>query len=182
MITRQGEKQTLVGSHFWGTYPNNYMKNVSKYPREFGLNSPKFASRGFTLVELLVVIAIVALLAVGIVVAIGHVQLKSRDAKRASDVTEIRKILALYSNTENGFPVNPNSGLDIKTCLTGTDDVSGLLIEKKAATRIPADPLWPEDTDKCYYYKSFDEGVSYELSYWLEGSSVGTPGSHAVGP
>jgi len=37
MITRQGEKQTLVGSHFWGTYPNNYMKNVSKYLRLGGI-------------------------------------------------------------------------------------------------------------------------------------------------
>ena len=52
--------------------------------------------RGFTLIELLVVIAIIGLLSTLAVVALNNARMKSRDAKRVSDVKQIQTALELY--------------------------------------------------------------------------------------
>lgn len=60
--------------------------------------------RGFTLIELLVVIAIIGLLSTLAVVALNNARLKSRDAKRISDVKQIQTALELYYNDANAYP------------------------------------------------------------------------------
>lgn len=59
---------------------------------------------GFTLIELLVVIAIIALLASVVLLAVASAQQKGRDAKRLSDMTQMNTGLALYFNSNKGYP------------------------------------------------------------------------------
>lgn len=54
--------------------------------------------KGFTLIELLVVIAIIGILASIMVVSLTNAQKKARDAKRQSELNQLRTALTLYSD------------------------------------------------------------------------------------
>lgn len=60
------------------------------------------SSKGFTLVELLVVIAIIGVLATLILLQLGTARAKARDAKRISDVSQIRTAVELFFDDNNG--------------------------------------------------------------------------------
>jgi prepilin-type N-terminal cleavage/methylation domain-containing protein len=57
-----------------------------------------YRQKGFTLIELLIVVGIVAVIAVGIILAINPAQLlkQARDSRRISDMTSLTKALAYY--------------------------------------------------------------------------------------
>jgi prepilin-type N-terminal cleavage/methylation domain-containing protein len=59
--------------------------------------------KGFTLIELLVVISIIGLLSTLAVVALGNARLRSRDAKRLSDMDAVSKAMQLYAENQNTF-------------------------------------------------------------------------------
>jgi prepilin-type N-terminal cleavage/methylation domain-containing protein len=59
---------------------------------------------GFTLIELLVVVAIIGMLVSVIMVSFGQARLRSRDAKRLSDINQVRTGLDLYFNNGGGYP------------------------------------------------------------------------------
>jgi len=59
---------------------------------------------GFTLIELLVVIAIIGLLGTIVLTALGNTRLKARDAKRVSDIKEIKTGMDLFFSHGNGYP------------------------------------------------------------------------------
>ncbi|MDE2213039.1 MAG: prepilin-type N-terminal cleavage/methylation domain-containing protein [Patescibacteria group bacterium] len=61
-------------------------------------------ARGFTLIELLVVIAIIAILASIILASLNTARSKSRDARRVSDIQEVRTALELYNNDFATYP------------------------------------------------------------------------------
>ena len=63
--------------------------------------------KGFTLIELLIVIAIIAILATLATVSYGNAQAKARDAKRVSDMAQLRTGLALYYLAESEYPAIP---------------------------------------------------------------------------
>lgn len=67
-------------------------------------NGRKKLLTGFTLIELLVVVAVIGMLASVIVVGLGNARIKSRDARRLSDVQQIRSALDLYLNQGGGYP------------------------------------------------------------------------------
>ena len=116
--------------------------------------------KGFTLVELLVVIAIIGILA-GTVIGVlnpSHFQAKSRDAKRKSDLEQIRSALEMYRSDEQNYP----GGVGNPT-LVLTTPLAGYLT-------IPNDP-----GSYSYYY--LGATTTYTLCAYLESET----GSSACG-
>ncbi len=81
----------LLRTVFTATFPRRKVFNLSQ---------------GFTLVELLVVIAIIGVLATLVLVQLGTARGKSRDAKRISDIAQLRSALELFYD-DNGarYPI-----------------------------------------------------------------------------
>lgn len=118
--------------------------------------------KGFTLIELLVVIAIMGLLSTFAVISLDSARKKSRDAKRISDLTQVRKALDLYFDKYQYYP-------QINTAYT-TSDADGCgngdkwcNLETALApflSKLPRDPLGLQDTYRYYY--DADSGDNYQ--------------------
>lgn len=65
--------------------------------------------KGFTLIELLVVISIIGFLASASMLVFNSARIKSRDAKRRTDLKQISTILQIYYDDHNTYQV-ANSG------------------------------------------------------------------------
>ncbi|HNW55669.1 MAG TPA: type II secretion system protein [bacterium] len=135
--------------------------------------------KGFTLIELLVVIAIIAMLSTLSVVALNSARAKSRDARRASDIKQIRTALEMYQDKNNEmYPPTPSAtntlGTSDTNCLNDTGFVA---IANCTGTvymqNIPSDPQSP--SGKAYVYtRGSGEKSTYTLSYTLEGTGKAT--------
>ncbi|MFC1751613.1 type II secretion system protein [Patescibacteria group bacterium] len=64
-------------------------------------------NKGFTLIELLVVIAIIGLLASVVFASLNSARVKSRDARRISDLKQIQTALELYYDDHGYYPAPP---------------------------------------------------------------------------
>lgn len=91
------------------------------------------SKRGFTLIELLVVIAIIGILASMILVAISNAKMKTRDAQRKSDLTQIKKTLSIYYADKN-----PNTFKYQKSAVVVTAENTGL--DSTYMKTVPSDP------------------------------------------
>ena len=139
--------------------------------------------KGFTLIELLVVIAIIALLSTLSVVALNSARVKARDARRVSDIKQIRTALDMYFDNkapDNAYPTAPAGsgvlGASTSGCListgwvaTGTACTGTIFMQS-----VPKDPL-----DSGNYVYTLGAGSStYSIEYKLEknsASSIATP-------
>src|SRR3989344_2034594 len=64
-------------------------------------------SKGFTLIELLITIVLVAVVMGGILSVLGQGSRQyARDARRKSDLEQIRSSLELYRNSNSAYPVS----------------------------------------------------------------------------
>lgn len=107
---------------------------------------------GFTLIELLVVIAIIGILSSVVLASLNGARESSRDARRQTDLTQIRTGLALYRDSNGGYPA------DLYTDLAGSD----------AMTQVPTDP----DDGSNYAYTATTSAGDFCLGATLESSST----------
>ena len=120
---------------------------------------------GFTLIELIVVIAILAILA-GIGLSTFRIsQLKSRDARRKSDLEQIQRALEMYYNDVGHYPNSAATGGTIENFSWGAEfsDAKGTMYMKE----LPKDPTG----NPPYCYKSVAApavATSYQLYAKLE--------------
>ncbi|MFA6307174.1 MAG: prepilin-type N-terminal cleavage/methylation domain-containing protein [Patescibacteria group bacterium] len=133
--------------------------------------------QGFTLIELLVVIAIIGLLSTLAVVALNNARMKSRDAKRISDIKQIQTALELYYNDANAYPATAD--------VTSGGDIAIGTVTYMAT--VPTNPS-PEADGECndgnsYVYNALTGQTSYTLTYCLGGTTGGvTAGEHTATP
>ena len=137
--------------------------------------------KGFTLVELLVVIAIIGILSTLSVVSLNSARAKSRDARRLSDIKQIRTALDMYYDSSSTYPLSCTTTLGTGNCAcltsvgwtnTSTTNCTGTIFMQK----VPSDPL----SSASYTYNQTSSGQSYEIIYKLEansGNSTATPSS-----
>jgi len=142
-------------------------------------------SKGFTLIELLVVIAIIGLLTTTAVVSLNSARLKSRDARRISDIKQVQTALEMWFNDNQAYPD--------ALVLDGTASIA--TTANVYMSKSPADPLNIGNYTYDYYPCKFNAvgggyicGIgntpvsSYQLIYNLEGTINGISGRATATP
>ena len=109
--------------------------------------------RGFTLIELLVVIAIIGILSSVVLASLNSARQKGRDAKRVSDISQLKLALELYFDSNRTYP-------------TGGGIASTTIGSALAPTYIQTIPEDPLSTGAYYYYASGT--TAYVLKATLE--------------
>ena len=120
-------------------------------------------NKGFTLVELLVVVSIIGILSTIVLGSLGSARQKARDAKRASDLMQIKTALEMYYNDNRTYP-NPGWGWRSECVAWGgfapSDVIPGLVPTYLA--NFPTDPSMDKaNSTSCYLYLS--NGADYAI-------------------
>ena len=131
-------------------------------------------SAGFTLMEILVAATIVAVLSVIGVVSYASVNKRSRDAKRKSDLEQVRSALEMYRADNSVYPGLAEGFIALTSLDTG--DGSGPLVPTYLPA-IPMDPKSSVDTPVTYFYSPLKIGTgtkfyNYCVCGFLESETV----------
>lgn len=117
---------------------------------------------GFTFVEIMVVVAIIGALAALVTNAVQYVRVSGRDAKRVSDINQIRSALNLYYSKYSQYPTEITPGQQFA--------VNGNIYLET----VPSNPLPYGDNTECsdsaisnYDYTQRSSGLSYTLTFCL---------------
>lgn len=133
------------------------------------------STNSFTLLELLVVATIISLLTATGLVSYTSLSKNSRDARRKSDVAEIRTALEIYRSDNGYYPTS--SSFSIPTDCTTTTLSSGEVIYLQKTS---VDPLCNTSSPRYYTYTSLPSGCNnsdiictdYTIGALLEVNSV----------
>lgn len=122
--------------------------------------------QGFTLIEMLIVVAIIGVLASIVLVGLGPVQRRGRDARRIADLRETQNALELYFGKCTYYPGGVESG---ETCSGRIGSPANWQGVQSALTgsnlginQIPSDP----SIGRSYVYAS--DGSGYILGALFE--------------
>ncbi len=112
-------------------------------------------SAAFSLMELLITVSIISILiAIGIA-SYTTINKQSRDAKRKSDIEQIRSALEMY-RADNGFYPDAGSG----SWVVASDATTGLTPDL-VSTYLPVVPTDPVSTQSYMYQATNQSGSSY---------------------
>ncbi|MDO8513802.1 MAG: type II secretion system protein [bacterium] len=137
----------------------------------------------FTLIELLVVISIISILMVISLVGTSAVRLRSRDAKRKSDLAKIQGYLTLYYADKKTYPLPCEKTLPAlkvnfpcyydgeqggyeKLMKGDGGNVNGMIKDGYADTYVQ-----DSKTGYAYRYRPSEDGLNFEISAQLENSN-----------
>ena len=121
-------------------------------------------ARGFTLIELLVVIAIIGILAAMLLVSLSGARAKGRDARRKSDLREMKVALESYYGDQK-----PEKYVDSPTAVTingTTDALSAAILAGGYMKAVPTDPQ--NVGNFVYTYQSLNSDADYKMTATLE--------------
>jgi prepilin-type N-terminal cleavage/methylation domain-containing protein len=121
--------------------------------------------KGFTLIELLVVVAIIAVLAGLVIIRIGNTSADARNAKRKSDLNQIRTAIEQAKNS--GAGVN-TTGCSAYPC---TRNLADTIFNATAPAKQPATFLsggvFPTDPAGANYQLRLTNATSPSINYIL---------------
>lgn len=106
---------------------------------------------GFSLMELLITVSIIAVLVAIGIASYATINKQSRDAKRKSDIEQIRSALEMY-RADNGYYPSTGAG-----SWTQSSDLSTPLVD----TYMPTVPLDPRSTQSYMYRATNTSGGQY---------------------
>jgi hypothetical protein len=106
-------------------------------------------------------------------VSLNSARAKARDARRLSDIKQIRTALEMYFDSNMSYPDGTTTttttlGVNTTACLTSagwvsTSSCTGIIYMQK----VPSDP----QPTRSYQYSKVD-ATHYRIAYYLEGSSA----------
>lgn len=115
--------------------------------------------KGFTLIELLVVIAIIGILSAIGLVSLNGAREKARDAKRQSDLAQIRSAMALYYDDQNPATYFP-AATAIDASIAGAGGAGSFKVAMAPyLPNLPQYPSTPGAGDNGYWYISASFGT-----------------------
>ena len=136
--------------------------------------------KGFTLIELLVVVAIIGLLASVIALNFTNSRRKARDAKRLTDIDQIRTGLDLYYSHGGGYPTDDTWNAAESA---GTLDCDNTFIMRIPTDLVATTPYvytgGGNDSTGC----GGNVNTTYKFQFTTEGpSAVGDAGTYYLSP
>jgi len=121
--------------------------------------------KGFTLLELVVVVGIIGLLTTLAFVSLNGSGAKGRDAKRKSDIKNIRTALELYYDDHQQYPSAP-ANTRVSSMTSGEYDIRPYI------SPVPADPVNTGGAGYRYNISDVNGRQSYTMLVRLENSST----------
>lgn len=122
-------------------------------------------NKGFTLLEMLVVFSIIGILLAFTTGALISARKTSRDAKRKTDLEQLRGAIELFKADNSAYPITTGN---INPSLNA---LKGPLPAPVYIAKLPNDP----DATRNYFYVSLLSGGGYALCAGLENSSSLVP-------
>lgn len=129
--------------------------------------------RAFTLIELLVVIAIVGLLSVASVIVLNQARMKSRDAKRVSDIQVIRAGLEQHWLEKASYPTTAAQvqlGTGAYSVLS-SNGFEATLTGQAYLMKVPTDPK----SSTYYLYQCTNGSAGYTIQFSTESVTIYGP-------
>lgn len=123
---------------------------------------------GFTLIEVLVVVAILGILSTVAIGSFQSSQMRSRDAKRKSDLKQIANALEVFYSDKGRYPASNNGQIvacpySVGACSWGSGEFKDSATNVIYFKTLPADP-----SGFSYYYVASSTGSSFQLYAHLE--------------
>jgi len=127
--------------------------------------------KGFTLIELLVVIAIIAMLSSLSVIALNSARAKSRDARRLSDIKQIKTALEMYYDEKLEYPSGTAAvlGKTNYVCLSATNGFSSSCSGTVFMQKVPSDPQ--PATRNYIYTRGGSLNNTFTITYFSEANN-----------
>jgi type II secretion system protein G len=105
--------------------------------------------KGFTLIELLVVIAIIGILSSVVLASLSTAREKSRDARRISDIGQVRLALEMFYDSNATYPTSSAVGINYFSGTTTTAYPIAYLTSTGLLPKLPSDPLASQSYIYC---------------------------------
>lgn len=121
--------------------------------------------QGFTLIELIVVVSIISIIAAISTFSYRSSLINSRDARRKTDIEQVRAALELYRSDANTYPTT--AGFSLDCAATG-----GLIFGSNVYLSLQ--PRDPKCAGQTYYYTQLSSGADYTIGTMLEAPGTST--------